>query len=101
MNWPCNCKCREFIPTCRPRRCSCSPPSCPRRTSLDSLAAGFAKVLLAKENQTPSATFKLFTSYDPEAVLWLGFTSNAANVKERYEQFLKVWPEARQRIPHA
>jgi tRNA nucleotidyltransferase (CCA-adding enzyme) len=69
--------------------------------SLDSLAAGFAKVLLAKENQTPSATFKLFTSYDPEAVLWLGFTSNAANVKERYEQFLKVWPEARQRIPHA
>ena len=69
--------------------------------SLDSLAAGFAKVLLAKENQTPSATFKLFTSYDPEAVLWLGFTTNAANVKERYEQFLKVWPEARQRIPHA
>jgi tRNA nucleotidyltransferase (CCA-adding enzyme) len=69
--------------------------------SLDALAAGFAKVLLSKENQTPSATFKLFTSYDPEAVLWLGFTSNAANVKERYEQFLKVWPEARQRIPHA
>ncbi len=69
--------------------------------SLDALAAGFAKVLLSKENQTPSATFKLFTSYDPEAVLWLGFTSNVANVKERYEQFLKVWPEARQRIPHA
>ena len=69
--------------------------------SLDSLAAGFAKALVAKENQTPSATFKLFTSYDPEAVLWLGFTSNAANVRERYEQFLKVWPEARQRIPHA
>ncbi|MGA8728128.1 MAG: CCA tRNA nucleotidyltransferase [Terracidiphilus sp.] len=68
--------------------------------SLDALAAGFQKVLLAKENQTPSATFKLFTSYDPEAVLWLGFMSNAANVKERYEQFLKVWPEARQRIPH-
>ncbi len=42
--------------------------------SLDSLAAGFAKVLLSKENQTPSATFKLFASYDPEAVLWLGFT---------------------------
>ncbi len=69
--------------------------------SLDSLAAGFAKVLLAKENQTPSATYKLFTSYDPEAVLWLGFTSNAVNVKERYDLFLKTWPEARQRIPHA
>ncbi len=68
--------------------------------SLDSLAAGFSKVLLAK-NQSPSALYKLFTTYDPEAVLWLGFTSNAAAVKERYEQFLKVWPEARQRIPHA
>ena len=69
--------------------------------SLDTIASGFAKVLLAKANLTPSASFKLFTSYDPEAVLWLGFTSNAAAVKERYEQFLKVWPEARQRIPYA
>ena len=69
--------------------------------SLDSLAAGFQKVLLAKENATPSASFKLFTSYDPEAVLWLGFTSNDAAVKERYNHFLKVWPEVRQHIPHA
>jgi tRNA nucleotidyltransferase (CCA-adding enzyme) len=68
--------------------------------SLDDLAAGFSKVLLAK-HQSPSAIYKLFTTYDPEAVLWLGFTSNSAAVKERYEQFLKVWPEARQRIPHA
>ncbi|MGA3137138.1 MAG: CCA tRNA nucleotidyltransferase [Terracidiphilus sp.] len=69
--------------------------------SLDSLAAGFAKVLLAKGNSTPSKSFKLFTSYDPEAILWLGFTSKDTVVRERYEQFLKVWPEARQRIPHA
>ena len=51
--------------------------------SLDALAAGFAKVLLSKENATPSAGFKLFTSYDPEAVLWLGFTSKDAAVQER------------------
>jgi tRNA nucleotidyltransferase (CCA-adding enzyme) len=69
--------------------------------SLDAMAAGFSKVLLAKDNSTPSVSYKLFTTYDPEAVLWLGFTSNSAAVKERYEQFLKVWPEARQRIPHA
>ena len=69
--------------------------------SLDSLAAGFAKVLVAKENQAPSATFKLFTSYDPEAVLWLGFTSKDAAVKERYNNFLKVWPAVKQQIPHA
>ena len=69
--------------------------------SLDSLAAGFAKALHAKENQTPSACFKLFRSYDPEAILWLGFTTKDSSVRERYSQFLKVWPEARQRIPHA
>ena len=69
--------------------------------SLDSLAAGFAKILLAKENQTPSASFRLLTTYDPEAVLWLGFTSKDAVVKERYHQFLKVWPEMRQRVPYA
>ena len=49
----------------------------------------------------PSASFKLFTSYDPEAILWLGFTSNDPAVKERFNLFLKVWPEVRQRIPHA
>jgi len=69
--------------------------------SLDELAAGFAKVLLAKENSVPSASYKLFTSYDPEAILWLGFTSKAPAVQERFNLFLKVWPEARQRIPHA
>jgi tRNA nucleotidyltransferase/poly(A) polymerase len=69
--------------------------------SLDALAAGFAKTLLAKENAVPSACYKLFTSYDPEATLWLGFTSKDTAVRERYNQFLKVWPGVRQRIPHA
>ncbi len=69
--------------------------------SLDVLASGFAKELLAKQNAGASAGFKLFTGYDPEAVLWLGFTSKAQAVQERYNQFLKVWPEARQRIPYS
>jgi len=69
--------------------------------SLDTLASGFAKVLLAKDNAAPSACYKLITSYDPEAVLWLGFTSKDATVKERFQLFLKTWPETRQRIPHA
>jgi hypothetical protein len=68
--------------------------------SLDALAAGFQKILLAKQNLVPSASFKLFTSYDPEAVLWLGFTSKNQAVLDRYNQFLKVWPEAHQRIPY-
>jgi tRNA nucleotidyltransferase/poly(A) polymerase len=69
--------------------------------SLDALAAGFQKALLAKENAAPSASYKLFTSYDPEAVLWLGFTSKSASVQERFHLFLKVWPTVRQHIPHA
>jgi tRNA nucleotidyltransferase/poly(A) polymerase len=69
--------------------------------SLDTLAAGFAKELLAKENATPSVSYKLFLSYDPEAILWLGFTSKDEAVKERFNLFLKTWPEVRQRIPHA
>ncbi len=69
--------------------------------SLDAVAAKFAKTLLAKDNATASAGYRLFTTYDPEAVLWLGFTSKDKAVQERFNQFLKVWPEARQRIPHA
>ena len=70
-------------------------------SSLDAQAAAFAKVLLSKPYATPSAAFKLFTSYDPEAVLWLGFTGKDKAVQERYNNFLKVWPEQRQHIPHA
>jgi hypothetical protein len=69
--------------------------------NLDSLAAGFAKALLAKQNAKPSASFKLFMSYDPEAILWLCFTSKEKAVQERFNLFLRVWPESRQRIPHA
>ena len=69
--------------------------------SLDSLASGFAKVLLNKANSTPSVAYKLFTTYDPEAVLWLGFTSKDNAVKAKFEAFLKTWPEAKQRIPYA
>jgi tRNA nucleotidyltransferase/poly(A) polymerase len=68
--------------------------------NLDSQANGFAKVLLSKPNARASASYKLFMSYDPEAVLWLGFISKDKAVQERYNLFLKVWPEARQRIPH-
>ncbi len=67
---------------------------------LDSLASGFAKSLLSKQNAKPSACFKLFMSYDPEAILWLGFTSKDKDVQERFNNFLKVWPEAHQRIPY-
>jgi tRNA nucleotidyltransferase (CCA-adding enzyme) len=68
---------------------------------LDAAAAEFAKVLLSKENAAPSAGYTLFTTYAAEAVLWLGFTTKQAAVKQKYEDFLKVWPLARTKVPYA
>jgi len=69
--------------------------------NLDSIANAFSKALLAKQNAKPSASYKLFMTYDPEAILWLGFTSKNKEIHERFNLFLRVWPEARQRIPYA
>jgi tRNA nucleotidyltransferase (CCA-adding enzyme) len=69
--------------------------------NLDNAAREFNKLLTGKEASTASATWKLFTSADPQAVLWLGLTSKSPAVKEKYKNFFTVWPEARQKIPHA
>ncbi len=69
--------------------------------TLDTRAAEFGKLLLSKENATPSASYTLFMTYPAEAILWLGFTTRQAPVKEKFEQFLKIWPQARQRIPYS
>jgi tRNA nucleotidyltransferase (CCA-adding enzyme) len=69
--------------------------------NLDNAAKEFNKQLTAKEAATPSATWKLFTSADPQAVLWLGLTSKTPVIQAKYKNFFNVWPEARQKIPHA
>jgi tRNA nucleotidyltransferase (CCA-adding enzyme) len=69
--------------------------------NLDNAAKEFNKQLSGKEAATPSATWKLFTSADPQAVLWLGLTSTSSAVQAKYKNFFTVWPEARQKIPHA
>jgi tRNA nucleotidyltransferase (CCA-adding enzyme) len=69
--------------------------------NLDNAAREFNKLLTGKEAATPSATWKLFTSADPQAVLWLGLTSKSPAVQAKYKSFFTVWPEARQKIPHA
>ncbi len=67
---------------------------------LDHIAKDFAKQLTSKEAATPSAAWKLFTSANPEAVLWLGLTSNSAPIQAKYKNFFTVWPAARQKVPH-
>lgn len=68
---------------------------------LEQSAKEFSKHLLGKEAATPSATWKLLTSYEPEAVLWLAYSAKAAPLKEKFNNFFNVWPEARQKIPMA
>ena len=69
--------------------------------NLDHAAKEFNKQLSGKEAATPSATWKLFTTADPQAVLWLGLTSKSPVIQAKYKNFFTVWPEARQKIPHA
>jgi tRNA nucleotidyltransferase (CCA-adding enzyme) len=66
---------------------------------LEKSAREFSKVLLGKGAATPSATWKLIVSYQPEAVLWLAFSSKQPQVREKFNNFFNVWPEARQKIP--
>ena len=69
--------------------------------NLDHAAKEFNKQLSGKEAATPSATWKLFTTADPQAVLWLGLTSKSPAIQAKYKNFFTVWPEARQKVPHA
>ena len=68
---------------------------------LDDAAKEFQKELLDKKNAAPSATWKLLTTYAPEAILWLAYTSKNSQVQTRFKNFFTVWPEARQKIPTA
>jgi tRNA nucleotidyltransferase (CCA-adding enzyme) len=69
--------------------------------ALDDAAKEFQKVLLDRKNAAPSATWKLLTSYAPEPILWLAYTSKNSQVQTRFKNFFTVWPEARQKIPTA
>jgi tRNA nucleotidyltransferase (CCA-adding enzyme) len=69
--------------------------------NLDNAAKEFNKQLSGKEAATPSATWKLFTTADPQAVLWLGLTTKTPAIQAKYKNFFTVWPEAKQKVPHA
>ncbi|HEY0794160.1 MAG TPA: CCA tRNA nucleotidyltransferase [Acidisarcina sp.] len=67
---------------------------------LEAESKDFAKILTGKQASSPSETWKLFTTSNAEAILWLGLTSKAAAVQAKFTNFFSVWPEARQRIPY-
>jgi tRNA nucleotidyltransferase (CCA-adding enzyme) len=68
---------------------------------LESEAKEFAKVLTSKQASSPSEIWKLFTTSNAEAILWLGLTSKSGAVQAKYNNFFNVWPESRQKIPYA
>jgi tRNA nucleotidyltransferase (CCA-adding enzyme) len=68
---------------------------------LEADAKEFAKVFTGKEAATPSATWRLLTSYQPEPILWLAHTGKGAAIQNKFKNFFTVWPEARQKVPAA
>lgn len=66
---------------------------------LEASAKEFAKVFTGKEATTPSATWKLLTSYQPEPILWLAHTGKSTTIQSKFSNFFTVWPEARQKVP--
>jgi tRNA nucleotidyltransferase (CCA-adding enzyme) len=69
--------------------------------SQEDRAKEVGKRLTGKEAATPSAAWRLLTSADPEAVLWLALTSKNAAVQQKFKDFFTLWPESRARIPYA
>jgi tRNA nucleotidyltransferase (CCA-adding enzyme) len=68
--------------------------------SQEDRAKEVGKRIVSKEAATPSAAWKLLTTTDPEAVLWLGMTSKNAAVQQKFKDFFTLWPESRAKIPY-
>src|SRR5215475_11427967 len=68
---------------------------------LEAATKEFTKVFTGKEAATPSATWKLLTSYQPEPILWLAHTGKGAAIQNKFKNFFTVWPEAKQKVPAA
>jgi len=61
----------------------------------------FMKRFTGKEAATPSGAWKLLHSANAEAVLWLAHTGKGAAIVGKFKNFFTVWPEAKQKLPHA
>jgi tRNA nucleotidyltransferase (CCA-adding enzyme) len=70
-----------------------------RWRNLEDDTRDFAKRLLAKELNQPSATWKFLMQSRPETVLFADITSRPAAVQQKLKNFLAKWPQFRQKLP--
>jgi len=68
--------------------------------NLETQTKEFTKRFTGKEAATPSATWKLLHSSNPEAVLWLSHTGKGAAIQNKFKNFFGVWQEAKTKVPH-
>jgi tRNA nucleotidyltransferase/poly(A) polymerase len=68
--------------------------------NLETQTKEFTKRFTGKEAATPSATWKLLHSANPEAVLWLSHTGKGAAITNKFKNFFGVWQEAKNKVPN-
>jgi len=66
---------------------------------LEDDAKDFAKRLMAKELNQPSAAWKFLMQSRPETILFTAITSRPAAVQQKLKNFLTKWPQVRQKLP--
>lgn len=67
---------------------------------LEAKGKEFAAQLGGKGAALPSQAYKLITSGDPEAVLWVAYTTKSPGLQAKFKSFYTDWPQARQRVPY-
>jgi len=70
-----------------------------RWKNLEDDAKDFAKKLMAKDLNLPSATWKFLMTNRPDALLFNAITSRPAAVEQKIKNFLTKWPLLRQKLP--
>jgi len=70
-----------------------------RWRNLEDDTKDFAKRLVAKELNQPSATWKFLMQSRPETILFAAITSRPAAVQQKIKNFLTKWPQVRQKLP--
>jgi tRNA nucleotidyltransferase (CCA-adding enzyme) len=68
--------------------------------ALEPAAKAFAAELTSKAAAAPSDAWKLIHAAEPEAVLWLAFSTKSAPIKAKFDAFFKDWSQARQKVPY-